>query len=76
MKNITRHTGKLEVLERLKNSVNGNPRYRCYVDGFSFITRSDCGYSYTITNYRDKDVIVTIGTHYGKATLNTIELVK
>ena len=27
MKNITRHTGKIKLIERLKNSKNGNPQF-------------------------------------------------
>ena len=74
MKNISRHVGKLEILERLKNSTNGNPRYRCYVAGVHFVTKADCSYSYSLPNYQDKEAVVTVGIHYGKATLDTIEL--
>jgi hypothetical protein len=27
MHNITKHTGKLRLIKRLKNSINGNPRF-------------------------------------------------
>ena len=70
MKNITMHTGKLKVLERLKNSANGNPRYRLYVSGVSFVTKPDSAYSYDVGNLEGKTVTVSVGTHYGKATLD------
>lgn len=73
MKNITRHKGKLEIIKRLPSSINGNPRYLLRVDGFTCKTAPDAGIAYAITNYRDKDVIATIGTHYNTATLDTIK---
>ncbi len=79
MKNISEHKGILRIIGRLNNSINGNPRYLCYVEetgalhGVSFYTGVDSQHGYGITNYRDKPVKVTIGTHYGKPTLNSIE---
>lgn len=75
MKNITRHTGILEIVERLNNSKNGNPRYLCKVDGYTFRTAVDSSQSYSITNYEGKQVEVTIGSHYGNTTLNSIHKV-
>lgn len=74
MKNITMHTGTLRVLERLNNSVNGNPRYRLYINGVSCVTKPDSAYAYDVENLKDKKVTATIGTYYGKATLNTLEV--
>ena len=79
MKHISQHTGTLRIIERLNNSVNGNPRYLCYVDetgeghGVSFYTAPDSMHAYGITNYRDKPVTVSIGSYYGKPTLNDIK---
>lgn len=73
MKNITSHTGTLKVVERLNNSVNGNPRFRCYVNGVSFTTKPDSAYAYDIQNLEGKQVTVTVGTHYGTCQLNSIE---
>jgi hypothetical protein len=42
------------------------------VGGFTFRTPVDSMHGYGITNYRNKDVVVTIGQHYGVPTLNTI----
>jgi hypothetical protein len=72
VKNITQHTGKLEILERLPNSVNGNPRYRVSVDGFSAVTKLDSSIAYSLTNYRDQVVTAHIGTHYGQATIDNL----
>lgn len=76
MKNITRHIGRLEIIERLPSSSNGNPRYLISVDGFTCRTQVDSSHGYSITNYAGEIVEATIGTHYGSATLNTIKVVK
>lgn len=72
MKNITRHTGTLEVITRLPSSANGNPRYLLRVDGFTCRTAVDSSLGYKVTNFDGKRVTATIGTHYGKATLNSV----
>lgn len=73
MKNIKQHSGILNIIRRENNSVNGNPRYLCFVDGVSFYTAPDSMHGYGITNFKGKPVTVTVGTYYGKATLNTIK---
>lgn len=79
MKNISRHQGVLRMIQREPNSYFGNPRFSCFIDetgkghGFSFVTGVDSMHGYEIQNYFDKEVIVTIGSHYGRATLNSIE---
>lgn len=73
MKNVTRHIGKLEIIERLKNSVNGNPRYLLRIDGVTCKTGVDSLYGYDILNHRDKTVVATIGIHYGVVILHTLE---
>ena len=72
MKSITTHTGKLEVIERLPNSRNGNPRYLCRIDGWLCATKPDSMLGYTITNHDSKTVKAEIGAYYGKATINNI----
>jgi len=43
-------------LERLNNSVNGNPRFKIHTDGGWYITSSDHGFCYSIENdWRGKD---------------------
>tara|TARA_R110002050_G_scaffold66335_1_gene143313 strand:+ start:186 stop:434 length:249 start_codon:yes stop_codon:yes gene_type:complete len=78
MKNITRHTGKLLILKRLKNSTMGNPKFLLGVidenrNGFSFETATNSGQAYSIENYENKNVTVEIGTYRNKATLHTIK---
>lgn len=44
-------TRRVDRLERLKNSVNGNPRYRVhFTDGSSAVTQSDAAFCYGIDN--------------------------
>ena len=78
MKNITRHTGKLVILQRLKNSTLGNPKFLAAVldvnrNGVSFETATNSSHGYSIENYENKYVPVEIGTYRNKATLHTIK---
>jgi hypothetical protein len=74
MKNRFRISGKLKVIERMKNSRNGNPRYKFTVgDSLPIVTRIDSSYGYEITNHDGKPVIATVGYHYGRLTLNNLE---
>lgn len=72
MKNITKHNGKLEIIRRLTSSVNGNPRFEISVDGFTCVTGVDSMHGYEVQNLDGKQVSATIGTHYNKATLESI----
>ena len=83
MKNLEQYTGELKIVERMKSSVNGNPRYRVFlgwvnqdgkIEGVTFVTGVDSGEAYGITNYRDEIVTVELGYHRGQLTLNNIEL--
>ena len=74
MKNITRHTGIVSDLKRLPSSYMGNPRYSFMIDGHTVTTAVDSMHGYGITNYENKQVIVTAGTHYNKLTLKFIEV--
>jgi len=82
MKNITKHKGKIRLIERLENSKYGNPQFILGVIddpirglGWTFKTPKDSMLGYEIQNYIDKDieVTVTLGTHYNTCTLNSIE---
>ena len=82
MKNITKHKGKIRLIERLDNSGYGNPQFILGVFddpisglGWTFKTPKDSMLGYEIQNYIDKDieVTVTLGTHYNTCTLNSIE---
>ena len=77
MKNISQHTGTLNLIRRMKNSRDGNPQFMLWVDegkgtGWTFRTPANSMIAYNIESYLGKTVTVTIGTHYGCATLNGI----
>ena len=74
MKNLTQHKGVLKIIKRLPNSYYGNPRFLLSVDGFECVTQVDAMLGYGVQNYDGREVNATIGTHYGKATLNTCGL--
>jgi hypothetical protein len=69
MKNVTRVHGKLTITKRLNNSVSGNPRFLINVDGYSVKTTVDSSLGYSVQNFDGKDVIATVGTHYGVLSL-------
>lgn len=47
----------IDHLERRKNSVNGNPRFRVvFTDGSSAITQSDAAFAYGLENPEFRDV--------------------
>lgn len=53
----------IESLERLNNSVNGNPRYRVhFTDGTSALTQSDASLGYCIGNPEYRDVPLEVIT--------------
>ena len=79
MKYIKKHIGKLRKVKRLKNSLNGNPRFLlAMVDenqNFQlFRTAVDSGLAYSVENYLNRDQVVAVesGQHYGKPTLKSI----
>ena len=74
MKNVTRHTGKFEIVERMPQSKAGNPRYRVIVDGYTCCTAVDSSIAYAIDRYNGKTVEATIGMHYGTVTLNSVRV--
>ena len=73
MKNLSNHNGTLEIIKRENSSVNGNPRYLVRIDGIACYTAPDSMLGYAITNYDGKIVQATIGTYYGKPTINTLK---
>lgn len=72
MKNVTFHTGVLHIVDRMKNTRNGNPRYLVTFDGYTCRTKADADYSYDLKNLDGKVCVGTIGTHYGNQTLRSI----
>ena len=76
MKNVTRHTGILTIIERAKSSANCNPRYVVEIDGYTCHTAVDAPLGYSITNFDGKKVSCHIGTHYGTVTIECVKLIK
>lgn len=77
MKNVTKHTGILTIIERDKNNgTNGNPRYVCTLDGITCRTAVDASLGYSITNFDGKMVTAYIGTHYGTVTIGGVRPAK
>jgi hypothetical protein len=74
MKNATRHTGTLQIVERCPSSVNGNPRYLVMLDGYTARTPVDSSLGYSITKFDGKAVQAMIGTHYGTRTIESVKL--
>ena len=73
MKNTTRHTGTLRIVERDRNNGrNGNPRYVCTLDGITCRTAIDSSIGYSLPNYDGKVVSALIGTHYGMVTIEGV----
>lgn len=76
MKNLSTHTGTLEIIKRLPSSINGNSRYLARCGGFTFRTAVDSGWTAYLVNLDGKEATVTLGTHYGVCTLASIEEVR
>jgi arginyl-tRNA synthetase len=74
MKNMTRHTGKLDIIRREPSSCNGNPRYLLRVDGWTCYTAPDSALGYKVKDFDGKQVVAIIGTHYGRPTLDSVAL--
>ena len=69
--------GTLNKVERMNSSINGNPRYMVSIQDedseFNKIyvarTRPDASLGYSIDNYWNKRVAVTLDTYYGKLSV-------
>lgn len=69
---INQSTRKIADLKRLRNSVNGNPRYRVtFADGTVVDTAADHGFAFSITEgWIGQQVTVQIG---GRGTIVDLE---
>ncbi len=79
MKNLETIKGlKIDKLERMKSSVNGNPRFRVHFsNGLVSQTMVDAMLGYGIQNYvgENKPLLeVEFGTHYGTVQINNIRI--
>lgn len=68
-KSIGTATGKLEIIERMRNSTNGNPRFLVLVGNTILRTKPDADYTYGIENDVGHDVTANIISYFGHATL-------
>lgn len=73
MKNLTKHIGLFEIIDRLPSSQNGNPRWLVRVDGWTCRTPVDSSIGYVAQNFHGAIVQATIGVHYGVATLASVQ---
>lgn len=70
MKNATRHTGVLQVVERCRKlSRNGNPRYKLRLDSWTCWTRPDSALAYEVPGLNGQQVTAIIHTWHGKPTI-------
>jgi len=74
MKNVTHHIGKFEIIRREKNSLSGNPRWLCRVDGWTCYTAPNAQLGYTASNYDGKQVEADLGTLRGRCTVESVHL--
>lgn len=68
------YNGKLQIVERMKNSINGNPKYLVLVGDVTMYTMTDSMLAYAITNYDRKEVTVKAGLYRGKLTIDSIAI--
>lgn len=65
------YTGKLKIQQRMKNSINGNPRYMLTVGDTVMYTAPDSMLAYSLPNFDNKQVSVNAGMYRGKLTIET-----
>ena len=65
-------TGKLVIVEKLKNSYLGNPRYMLLIDETEFYTTPNSSYGSMITNHRNSVITVELKVYRGKLSLMKI----
>ena len=74
------YIGKIEILKRLNNSVNGNPRFLIELlntDEFITLqTKSDYSYCYNIENLARKQCNCIVEYYYTKSGNGKIENIK
>lgn len=73
MKNIQTVEGKLEIIEQLKYSKNGNPKYLLKVGEVEMETETDSGLTFLVKSYQGKTVTAKYGLHRNKITLSELE---
>lgn len=74
------YKGKIRIVNRLNNSINGNPRFLIdLVDAEQFIiltSKSDYPYNYNIENLANKNCDCVVRYYYTKSGNGRIENIK
>lgn len=71
------YTQTIERLERLKLSVNGNPRFRIYfTDGQTALTQTDSSIAYGLENRKNIGVPVTVTATPAGRVVNVVPIKK
>lgn len=73
MKNIQTVEGKLEIIEQLKHSKNGNPKFLLKVGEVEMETETDSGLTFLVKSYQGKTVTAKYGLHRNKVTLSELD---
>lgn len=73
MRNLIEVTGKLEVIEQLKSSRNGNPKYLISIGDTELETETDSSLTYLVKNYQAKTVTAKYRMLRNKPTLMELE---
>ena len=68
--------GTVTILEKLNNSVNGNPRFKLMIDGIVITTKSDYGYCYDIENIVRSGEVIEAEIYYTKSGARRLETIK
>lgn len=66
-------TGTLKIIERLKNSYYGNPRYLVTIGGVKAYTKPDSSIAYQLPNFEGQTIKALVRQYYGKPTIIEIE---
>jgi len=67
--------GKLNVLERLKSSFVGNPRYLIEINGTAYRTEPNSSLGYSVTNYDGDQVRAQVRIYRGKWAIQSVKTI-
>lgn len=74
MKNLAKHVGVLEILERLPNSGYGNSRFVVRIGEVVCRTKPNTRLAIDLERYAGREVIAAVGTYRGHLTLLDVDL--
>lgn len=83
MEKLQQYNGKIQIVKRLNNSVNGNPRFLIELEDLEHYetveTKSDASYCYNIENLSNKKCdceVMYYFTNKGTAKIESIKAIK